>query len=313
MTPFDGHHLVNQSGTTALVTGAAGGIGYETSLALARAGAQVWLAGRDAAKLEQARETIAREVPGATTMALHLDLADLESIRTAAEHVLDNGSPLGLLVNNAGVMAIPTRRTTRDGFELTFGTNHLGHFALTGRLLPALLRADRPRVVTVSAVVSRNKGITFDDPQSEGSYTGMGAYGKSKLANVLFTSELARRAAGTDLLAVAVHPGTSMTNLQRHSSRLLQAIADLVLERFIGHPADQAALPSLYAATQPDVRSGEFYAPTGRRELRGAPGRVPLPPAAEDAVVAAELWTYSEQATGVHFGFDDPASRPPTS
>jgi NAD(P)-dependent dehydrogenase (short-subunit alcohol dehydrogenase family) len=187
---------------------------------------------------------------------------------------------------------------------MTFGTNHLGHFALTGRLLPALLQAEHPRVVNVSALVSRNKGVTYDDPQSEHDYSGMGAYAKSKLANVLFTEELARRAKGTSLLAVATHPGTSMTNLQRHSPRAVQAITSLVLERFVGHTTEQAALPTLYAATQPEVKSGEFYAPTGRRELRGAPGRVPLPPAAEDAAVATNLWDYSERVTGVHFQFD---------
>lgn len=298
------------SGRTALVTGANSGIGYGTALGLARAGATVWLAGRDLAKVGQARASIAREIPGATTKFLRLDLADLSSVKEAADAVLAaSGAPLDLLINNAGVMAVPERSLTTDGFELTFGTNHLGHFALTGRLLPALLRAEHPRVVTVSALVSRNKGVTFDDPQSEHDYSGMGAYAKSKLANLLFTEELARRAQGTGLIAVAVHPGTSMTNLQRHSSRAVQAIANLVLERFIGHTADQAALPSLYAATQPEVRSGEFIAPTGRRELRGTPGRVSLPPAAQDTAVAATLWDYSERATGVHYSFDASSTR----
>jgi NAD(P)-dependent dehydrogenase (short-subunit alcohol dehydrogenase family) len=301
---FDGKNLPSQRGTTALVTGANSGIGFETALALARAGAAVWLGGRDVTRLDEARARIADEVPGATTTSLRLDLADLSSIAEAAEIVLAGGHPLDLLINNAGVMAIPDRRLTRDGFELTFGTNHLGHFALTGRLSPALLKADHPRVVEVSALVSRNKGVTFDDPQSEHDYTPMGAYAKSKLANVLFIEELTRRAENTNLIAVAVHPGTSMTGLQRHSSRVVQVLGGLVLDRFIGQSTDQAALPSLYAATRPEVESGDFFAPTGRRELRGAPGRVPLPPAAEDRVAATTLWEYSEEVTGVRFAFD---------
>lgn len=301
--PFDGKNLPSRRGKTALVTGANSGIGYQTALALARAGATVYLGGRDVGRIDAARAAIAAQVSGASTRSLRIDLADLSSIAEAADAVLASGHPVDLLINNAGVMAIPDRRVTKDGFELTFGTNHLGHFALTGRLLPALLRAEGARVIQVSALVARTKGITFDDPQSEHEYSGMGAYATSKLANVVFVQELARRSAGSNLLAVAVHPGTSLTNLQRHSPRAVRAVASVVLERFLGHPADHAALPSLYAATQPDVRSGDFLAPTGRRELRGAPGRVPLPPAAEDRVAAAKLWAYSEAATRVPYRF----------
>ncbi|GAB1818630.1 oxidoreductase [Herbidospora sp. RD11066] len=302
MAAFD---VPSQVGRFALVTGANSGIGYQTSLALARAGATVWLAGRDLAKIETARETITRDIPFARTRALRLDLADLTSIAEAARTLVSGGEPLDLLVNNAGVMAVPERRLTADGFELTFGTNHLGHFALTGRLLPALLRPARSRVVTVSAMAARLRGITFDDPQSERDYAPMRAYAKSKLANVIFTRELARRAAGTGLAAIAVHPGTSMTEIQRHTSRLLRIIADFAIERFIGHTPEQAVLPTLYAATRPDVKPGDFFAPTGRWELRGAPGPVSLPPAATDDTTAAALWHLSEQATGLRYEFAD--------
>lgn len=303
MASFDSSLLASQSGKAALVTGANSGIGFETSLALARAGATVWMAGRDLEKIEHARASVAAQSPGAQTRPLALDLSDLASVKIAAETVLAGGEPLDLLINNAGVMAIPERRVTKDGFELTFGTNHLGHFALTGRLLPALLSAPSARVVEVSAQIARRKNIDLGDPQSERDYSGMSAYAKSKLANVVFIEELARRANQTGLLALAVHPGTSMTGLQRHGSRATQAIATLLLERLVGQSTEQAALPSLYAATMPDVRSGQFFAPTGRAELRGVPGPVPLPPAAEDLELATKLWGYSEDVTGVHFVF----------
>ncbi|AMM18904.1 hypothetical protein AX769_00555 [Frondihabitans sp. PAMC 28766] len=301
MNTFDAHHLPTQAGKTAVVTGANSGIGFETAKALARAGAHVILGGRNLAKVEEARRALQSEVPSASTSTVALDLADLASVHSAASAILAEHGSLDLLVNNAGVMAVPERRLTTDGFELTFGTNHLGHFALTGLLLPALLAAPSARIVQVSAQVARRRGIDLDDPESEQSYSPMGAYAKSKLANVLFVEELARRGADPRLTPVAVHPGTSMTGLQRHGSRAMQAIAGLLLERLVGQSTEQAALPSLFAATQPGVAPGAFVAPTGRAELRGAPGFVRLPPAADDRAAAAALWAYSEARTGVRF------------
>ncbi|PRY00912.1 oxidoreductase [Allonocardiopsis opalescens] len=293
-----------QHGRLALVTGAAGGIGLETALGLARAGATVLLAGRKPEALDRAAAGIARRAPGADLEHLVLDLADLSSVERAAEQVLTAGRPLDLLVNNAGVMAVPERRTTADGFELTFGTNHLGHFALTGRLLPALLKAEAARVVTVSAMASRWRSAALADVNSEGGYRPMRAYALSKFANVVFTEELDRRAAGTDLHAMAAHPGTSDTGIQRHGSSLVRWLTRTALEPVLGHSPERAALPSLYAATDPTVPGGAFIGPGGAGESRGAPTRVPLPRGADDPETGRALWELSERLTGVGYSWD---------
>jgi NAD(P)-dependent dehydrogenase (short-subunit alcohol dehydrogenase family) len=291
-------------GKRALVTGGTGGIGLETVVALAGAGAEVVIAGRAKAKVEHAVTAVREAVDTAKVEGLVLDLASLASIDSAAADVLAAGRPLDLLINNAGVMAVPERRETVDGFELTFATNHLGHFALTGRLLPALLAAPAARVVTVSAKVARNKGATLADPLSVESYgSGMASYTKSKLANVVFTLELARRAAGTRITAVAVHPGTSNTGLQQHLPKYLQVLASALLERFVGQSPADAARPSLYAATNPGVKPGAFVVPDGRGELRGAPHVAELPAAATDPVVGRRLWELSEELTHVTYSF----------
>jgi NAD(P)-dependent dehydrogenase (short-subunit alcohol dehydrogenase family) len=292
-----------QQGRTALVTGANSGIGYETALALARAGARVLVAGRDQTRIEEAAARIEAAVPDADVDVVRVNLASLDSVEEAAAAVLAGERPLDVLVNNAGVMAIPRRRTTKDGHELTFGTNHLGHFALTGRLLPALLRAESPRVVTVSSVAARSRSATLDDLQSEHGYRPMQAYARSKLANLVFTQELARRAAGTPLVAVAAHPGTSATRLQRNGSFVARALAPVVLGRLVGHTPDRAAKSPVYAATAPDVEPGAFVGPTGRREGRGEPGRVPLPSAAADPAAGRALWELSERLTGVAYAW----------
>jgi NAD(P)-dependent dehydrogenase (short-subunit alcohol dehydrogenase family) len=296
--------IPSQVGKRALVTGGTGGIGFETALALAGAGAEVVVAGRAKAKVDQAVAAVREAVGAAKVEGLVLDLASLASIDSAASAVLAGGQPLDLLINNAGIMAVPERRETADGFELTFGTNHLGHFALTGRLLPALLAAPAARVVTVSAKVARNKGATLEDPLSQVSYdSGMASYTKSKLANVVFTLELARRAAGTGITAVAVHPGTSNTGLQQHLPKYLQVMASMVLERFVGQSPADAARPSLYAATDPGVKAGDFVVPEGRAELRGAPHVAEMPPAAADPAVGRRLWELSEKLTHVTYSF----------
>ncbi|WP_329135012.1 oxidoreductase [Streptomyces sp. NBC_01476] len=290
-----------QHGKLALVTGANSGLGRITALELARAGATVLLAGRTPASLEEAAAAITREVPGAGLLPVRLDLADLASVEEAAAAVIALDRPLDLLINNAGVMAVPERRTTKDGFELTFGTNHLGHFALTGRLLPALLRAESARVVTVSALVARNRGLTFDDVAGERKYTPMSAYALSKYANVVFTQELARRAAATPLTAVAVHPGSANTGIQRHVPRLVKAVVGVAMERVLGQRPEEAALPSLYAATEPGIAPAAFIGPTGRMETRGAPGPVKLPATAADPAIGRTLWELSERLT--HVGY----------
>ncbi|MBE1489964.1 NAD(P)-dependent dehydrogenase (short-subunit alcohol dehydrogenase family) [Plantactinospora soyae] len=199
-------------------------------------------------------------------------------------------------------MAIPERRTTADGFELTFGTNHLGHFALTGRLLPALLRAKAARVVTVSAIASRWRSGELVDVASEQTYRPMRAYAMSKFANVVFTQELARRGGDTGLVAVAAHPGVSQTNLTREVPRALAAI-NLLLRPILFQSTDRAALPSLYAATHPGLTGGEFIGPTGRGEGRGAPGPVRLPSTATDPEIGRRLWELSEGLTRVEYQF----------
>ena len=292
-TPAD---LPDQSGRTALVTGANSGLGLHTSLELARSGARVLLAVRTPAKGEQALARIRTEVPAAAVELVALDLASLGSVQAAADDVLQRAPALDLLVDNAGVMALP-RRTTADGFEMQLGTNHLGHFALTGRLLPALLAADAPRVVVVSSGAHRAGRIDFDDLMSERSYARWGAYGQSKLANLLFARELSRRADGT-LLVASAHPGYAATNLQTgQGSRLLEG-AMAIANRAVAQSDAQGAWPSLYAATMPDVQPDDYWGP-GFFELRGHPRRVDRTPAAKDDVVAHRLWQVSETLTGV--------------
>ncbi|GAA2717914.1 MULTISPECIES: oxidoreductase [Streptomyces] len=292
-----------QQGRLAVVTGATGGIGYVTARELARAGAEVLVTGRDAGRARRAAERMAAEAPGVRVRPDLLDLADLASVAGFAQRMEHAGRPVDLLVNNAGVMAIRHRETSKDGFELTFATNHLGHFALTGRLLPLLLAARAPRVVTVSASLARSPMAELSDPQSTHRYHPMAAYAKSKLAGVLFTLELQRRAdaAGAALACVAVHPGTSLTGLQRHAPAVLRALARLALNRLIGQPVEQAALPVLYGATAPQAEPGGFYGPTGRFEARGAPGPVELPLLAGDAELARNLWETSERLTHVRY------------
>ncbi|MEU5052808.1 oxidoreductase [Streptomyces sp. NPDC021096] len=300
--------MPGQEGRLAVVTGANSGIGYVTARELARAGAEVVVTGRDAARARDAAERLAGEVTGARVRPDLLDLADLASVTGFAHRMEHGGRPVDLLVNNAGVMAVPRRRTTRDGLELTVGINHLGHFALTGRLLPLLLRAPAPRVVTVGSAMARRPSADLSDLQSTRRYRPMAAYAKSKLAVVLFALELQRRAdaAGARLTSVVVHPGVSRTGLQRHLARPVRALGRLTLDRVVGQGVEQAALPSLYAATAGDVVPGGFYGPTGRFEARGAPGPVELPAPAGDATLAHSLWDISETLTRVRYRWPAP-------
>ncbi|MEV6303079.1 oxidoreductase [Actinoplanes sp. NPDC051861] len=287
----------DQTGRVALITGANSGIGWQTALVLAAHGARVVLAGRDPGRLASAAEAISARIPAANLDALVLDLSDLHSIRTAAKQVVDNG-PVDLLFNNAGVMNIPDRRTTADGFEMTFGTNHLGHFAFTAQVMPALRLAPAARVVTVSALAARWRSGELTDLMSERRYRPMGAYAKSKRANIVFTTELARRLTGTPMTAVAVHPGSALTNLQQESQgAIARRIVSLLEKTVMGSP-EGAAWPSLYAATSPAVRNGDFIGPAGRHQDSGTPKPARLPRGADDGTA---LWTESERLTGVTF------------
>jgi NAD(P)-dependent dehydrogenase (short-subunit alcohol dehydrogenase family) len=299
----------DQSGRTAVVTGAGGGLGLETAEVLARRGAAVVLAGRDLRKTERAADRI-RSAAGrggtASVLAVHLDLASLASVRAAAEQIRDACPSLDLLINNAGVMAIP-RELTEDGFERTLATNHLGHFALTGLLLGRLLGTQDSRVVTVSSNGHRPGIMDFDDLQLASRYKPWRAYYRSKLANLLFTYELQRRLAAADAgtSALAAHPGNARTDLWRHSSRFDQA---LYRDRFraltfwFAQSAQAGALPTLRAATDPAARGGEYYGPGGPLQFTGYPVRVESSARSRDEAVAARLWKVSEELTGVSYG-----------
>jgi NAD(P)-dependent dehydrogenase (short-subunit alcohol dehydrogenase family) len=286
-----------QEGRVAVVTGATSGIGLHTARELARAGAEVVLAVRDVERGERVRA----EVGGAAVV--RLDLTVQASVRAAAEELLARWPRIDLLVNNAGIMA-PPRRLTPDGFELQMATNHFGPFALTGLLLDAIHDA---RVVTVSSGAHRGGKIPFDDLHAEHGYHRWRVYSNSKLANLLFTFELGRRAAraGLGLTSVAAHPGIARTNLQASGpgmdgNRLRQAV--IVGGTYvIGQSDAKGALPSLYAATMPDLPSGTYVGPSGPLEGRGAPKLVSASKAAHDATDARRLWEVSEQLTGVSY------------
>jgi NAD(P)-dependent dehydrogenase (short-subunit alcohol dehydrogenase family) len=295
------------TGRTILVTGANSGIGLEAARGMARAGARVLLACRSRERGERAAADIATGCPGAVLEVVPLDLADLSSVRGAAERVGRDHARLDVLVNNAGVMALP-RRETADGFELQLGVNHLGHFALTGLLLPTLLATPAARVVTVSSLMHRAGAFRRDDPHSRRSYGRWRAYGQSKLANLLFAFELQRRleAAGAPAISVACHPGYADTPLQTAGARLdgarFKAGLMGLAGRLFGQSAAAGSLPTLFAATSPDVKGGDFIGPSGPFQLRGAPQKVAPHEKALDDDAARALWEFSEAATGVRFG-----------
>ena len=289
MTPWTAAQIPAQTGRTFVVTGANSGLGRQTTLALAAAGARVVMAVRDRAR----GEAVARTVAGDVEVQL-LDLADLASVRAFADRWQGD---LDVLVNNAGIMAVPQGRTV-DVFERQLGTNHLGHFALTNLLLPAVT----DRVVTLSSGVHRSGRIDLDDLGWERRrYTRMGAYGQSKLANLLFTLELERRlvADGSRVRALAAHPGYAATNLQSGFGRVGNRFAALA-NRLFAQSDEQGALPTLYAAVE-DLPGGSYVGPDGRAEMRGYPTLVGRSAAASDPGLARALWTRSEELTGVRY------------
>jgi NAD(P)-dependent dehydrogenase (short-subunit alcohol dehydrogenase family) len=304
-TKWTAADMPDQTGRIAVVTGANSGLGLVTARELARAGASVVLACRDTAKGEQAASAIRAAAPAVDVQVQALDLANLASVREFATRLGADRDRLDLLINNAGVMA-PPRRTTADGFESQFGTNHLGHFALTGLLLAKLLAATAPRVVTLASGMHRIGTIKFDDLQRERGYNNWLAYGQSKLANLLFCFELQRQAtaAGTALRSVAAHPGYAATNLQfagpsRSYERAMMAVANQV----VAQSAEMGALPTLYAATAPDLPGGSFVGPDGFMEGRGYPKVVTAAGKAYDEAAWRRLWECSEQLTDVHYEF----------
>ncbi len=309
MIGFDGWvetHIPPQQGKAVLITGANSGLGFEAARLLAAKGARVILAVRDVTRGERAVAEIRRSVPAADLAVLPLDLASLASIRRAAAEVLRSEERLEVLINNAGVMAIP-RRLTADGFEMQFGVNHLGHFALTGLLLPLLLRTPAARVVTVSSGAHVIGRINFDDLHGERRYHPWAAYAQSKLANLLFAYELQRRlaAAGSKTISVAAHPGYAATNLQRVGPEMSGSKLGMWLmaasNRLLAQSAAMGALPEVYAATSPRVQGGDYIGPDGPLGQRGFPKKVRSSPRSYDLDAAARLWAVSEALTGVRF------------
>ncbi|MGI4812369.1 MAG: SDR family oxidoreductase [Janthinobacterium lividum] len=293
----------------AVVTGATGGLGFETALALAGAGAEVVLTGRNAAKGEQALAQLRAVHPAALVSYRHLDLADLASVAAFVEQFSAAHASLDLLINNAGVMLPPARYVTADGFELQFGTNYLGHYALTAQLLPALQRGQQARVVNLSSLAHRQGSIHFDDLNWQKSYRPWAAYGQSKLAMLMFAMELQRRsdAGGWGLMSNAAHPGFARTSLQangpmmgRDSAPLLTRLGTL-LEPVASQSAAAGAWPTLFAATSPQARPAAYYGPRGFMELKGAVGEAFVAKQARDPSTSARLWEVSAQLTGAQW------------
>lgn len=290
--------IPDQSGRVAIVTGSNSGLGYDTAAILAGKGAHVVMAVRNLDKGKGALERLQKATPDADVTLQELDLSSLDSVRKAAESMRAAYPRIDLLINNAGVMYVPKREATKDGFEMQFGTNHVGHFALTGLLLDNLLTVDGSRVVTVSSVGHRILAkIHFDDLHWERSYNRIAAYGQSKLANLLFTYELQRRlkAKGAPTVALAAHPGFSDTELMRY---LPSNIPDFLWKLF-AQPADKGALPTLRAATDPNAQGGQYYGPDGIGEVKGSPKVVASSAQSHNEDIQRRLWTVSEELTGV--------------
>ncbi|AQR62541.1 short chain dehydrogenase [Brevundimonas sp. LM2] len=311
MAFFTTDDIPDLTGKLAIVTGANSGTGFETALELARKGAEVVLATRSAARAEDAIRRILAAVPGAKLRFEALDLADQASVNACADRLLSQGRAIDVLVNNAGVMALPTREVTIDGFERQLATNYLGHFALTARLLP-LLSAGRARVVQLSSIAHRQGRVRFDDLNYTTGYRAWPVYAQSKLAMLMFALELDRRstAGGWGLTSVAAHPGYARTGLIANGPLVKSPIARAglnlifrpLIEPLVSHSAAAGALPILMAATDPSVAGGAYVGPTRMQELKGPPGPAKAEPQALDAAAAARLWDATEAMLGVRFG-----------
>jgi NAD(P)-dependent dehydrogenase (short-subunit alcohol dehydrogenase family) len=310
MSAFTVQDIPSQTGRIAVITGATSGIGYEAAKALAGAGAEVIIASRNEKKGAQVLADIRAAHPGAVVRFEQLDLSSLASVADCAGRISASVPQIDLLINNAGVMAIPTRHETVDGFEMQLGANYLGHFAFDMHLMPKLLAASAPRVVTVSSVAHRGGKIHFDNLQLRKHYNAWKAYGQSKLATLMFGLELQRRAsaAGLALESIVVHPGYAVTGLQSAGPRfgrenkvsMIERVGKL-LEPFFSHSAAAGALPTLYAATSPQAVAGAYYGPDGFYELKGAPAPAKIAKQALDEQAWRRLWDVSEQITGTRF------------
>ena len=304
MTAWTAEKIPDLSGKVAVVTGATSGIGYEAALQLAAHGADLVMAVRDTVRGEACATAIRATHPGANITVSKLDVADLASVRDFAERSAETLPRIDILLNNAGLGLQAQRAVTVDGFERQFGTNHLGHFALTGRLIPTLLRAPAPRMVAIASIAHKRGRIDFADLQTERPYDGRKAYGQSKLANLIFAMELDRRArlVGSRLISVAAHPGVATTGFITATGMPgpLASLANLVVG-LLANSSETGAQSGLYAATMPDVVGGQYWGPDGLLEARGAPALAKIAPQAMDRATWARLWTVSEELTGVTF------------
>ncbi len=296
---WDDNDVLDQKGRVAIVTGSSSGIGFETARVLAAKNATVIIAVRNLDKGQSALGNIKATQSEADVKVMELDLASLESVRKFAEEFCKDFSRLDLLINNAGVMMPPYSKTA-DGFELQFGTNHLGHFALTGLLLELILRTEHSRIITVSSAAHKSGKLDFDDLNWETrKYKKMQTYGDSKIANLYFTYALQEQLekAGSKTIAVASHPGWTGTDLQRHVGLLS------FLNRFFSQSIEMGALPTLYAATAPDVKGNDYYGPSGKMEMKGYPKKVESNELSHDMDIAKKLWIVSEEMTGIKYSF----------
>jgi NAD(P)-dependent dehydrogenase (short-subunit alcohol dehydrogenase family) len=300
MSKWTANDIPDQSGRTFLVTGANSGLGFVTSLELARHGAHVVMTARAKEKGKMAIDRIRSKVPKASVELRLVDLADLDDVKAFADHILADGKPIDVLINNAGIM-MPPRSYTKQGYELQFGVNHLAHFTLTALLLERLKGGRDPRIVTMSSDLHKRGSIHFDDLSGEHKYGRIAFYAQSKFANVLFALELDRRlkAAGFPIKSVLAHPGYAATNLQLNGPSGILKIFMRFGNRFLAQSAEMGALPQLYAATAPEVESGQFIGPDGKNEKKGHPTLVEPIDRARDPVLAHRLWQASEVLTGV--------------
>lgn len=299
MQKWDYNNIPDQRGRIALVTGANSGIGYQTSLMLAKKGAEVIMACRNLNNADHAVDTIKNEFPSAKLCTVKLDLSDLDSIFHCADVIIGKYDKLDLLINNAGVM-VPPFSHTKQGFELQFGTNHLGHFALTGKLLPLILKTDASRIVSISSIIAYKGKIDFNDLNYDHKpYKKWDAYGQSKLANLLFAMELAKRLRdkGYETIATAAHPGVATTNLMRTSGFFMEKI----ITPMVSHSSAEGALPTLLAACDSAVTNGSYWGPSGFMGMKGTPEKAKKPSAALDDNACRKLWEISEKLTGVSF------------
>lgn len=303
MTTFDLDKIPSQKGRIAIVTGANVGLGYETALGLAKKEMTVILACRNIDKANTAKKAILKEVPSADLEIIQIDLSKLDAVRKFAKNYLEKHQQLDLLINNAGLM-VPPFSLTEDGFELQMAANYFGHFLLTGLLLKTILATPNSRIVSLSSIAHRSGKINFDDLQSKNKYSAMQAYSQSKLACLMYGYELQRRleAAGqTSTISTIAHPGASNTNLAQHLPKWAIALFGLFAPLF-SHSAKAGAQPSLWAAVGP-AEGGDYFGPTGFKEMKGTAGKVDSTPLSKDKEIAKKLWEVSEKLTGITYSF----------